>query len=201
MAKAPQTSVEHPGPAGGMPAAREIVELWIRLSRSDWTSVILVPTDPDGSTAAIARALADVGQRLSFFQVTAIAVNSFEYGSALALADLQQQVDRDRHSRPYAEQVGPPPAPPVEVGGGAPAPTEVAPDAPPPGSEALMVSPPARLIISIPPVISEPLGLNATHGADAVILSIQLGRTQLGDVRRTVELIGRERVAGCILGV
>jgi hypothetical protein len=177
----------------GRPAgadAREIVELWIRLSRSDWSSLILVPADPGDSTTAIARTLADIGQRLSYFQVTAITVESLEYGSALALADIQQQVDRDRRARSRLPE--PPPAP-------EPAPAGDSETPPGPRTEALVLNPPARLVISIPPILSEPLGLNATHEADAVIVLVRMGRSHLANVRRTVELIGRERVMGCIL--
>ena len=66
-------------------------------------------------------------------------------------------------------------------------------------AEAVVVSSAARLIIAIPPVITEPLGLATTSGADLVMICVELGRTRLEDARRTLQLIGRERVAGCLL--
>jgi hypothetical protein len=183
MAREHPHPVEPQSPAPGMLDGREFVELWIRLSQSDWTSVILVPADPSGSTAGMARALAETGQRLSFFQVTAITLNALEFGSALALADLAQHAERERR-RPVAVNE----APPAE-GDGARHPT----------TEAMVVSPPARLIISIPSVIGEPLGLPAAQQADAVVLVVRVGQTLTSHVKRTVQLIGRERVAGCVL--
>jgi len=32
-----------------------------------------------------------------------------------------------------------------------------------------------------------------------VVLCIERGRTRLADVRRTVELVGRDRIGGCFL--
>jgi len=59
--------------------------------------------------------------------------------------------------------------------------------------------PPARLIISIPPVLTEPLGLTATQESDAVVLAVRLNRSRMDEVRRTLQLVGRERVLGCFL--
>jgi len=61
------------------------------------------------------------------------------------------------------------------------------------------VVPSARLIISIPAVIQEPLGLAATLEADAVVITVRMRRTKLPNARRTIELVGREREAGCYL--
>jgi hypothetical protein len=54
-------------------------------------------------------------------------------------------------------------------------------------------------VIAISSVITEPLGLGATAAADAVIVCIERGRTRLADARRTIELVGRDRIAGCYL--
>ncbi len=183
MGRARPHAVEPPPAKPGMLDGREFVELWIKLAQHDWTSILLVPADPSGSTAAMARALAETGQRLSFFQVTAITLSSLEFGSALALADLAQHAERER--RRSATTVEPPPA----NGDGARGAT----------SEALVVSPPARLIISIPSVISEPLGLPAAQQADAVVVTVRVGHTLTANVKRTIQLVGRDRVAGCVL--
>ncbi len=58
---------------------------------------------------------------------------------------------------------------------------------------------PVELIVAVQPVLVEPLGLAVVRAADAVILCIEMGRTRLAAVRRTIELIGRERIAGCLL--
>ncbi len=214
---------------------RDYLELWINLARRDWGSLVIIPADRDGSTAEIANALADIGQRLSYGPVTAITVSSLEYGSALALADLQQHVERERRNWGRAAQTvtvaqaaspAPPAAPPAAAhpaaapaSGAAPGEVPPPPPAPPPAAapanpevvepgsgageagrtDALVVVPPARLIISVPPVVTEPLGVAAAEGADAVVLAIRMYRSRMADVRRTVELIGRQRVTGCFL--
>ncbi len=199
---------------------RDYLELWINLARREWGSLVVIPADRDGSTAEIANALAEVGQRLSYGPVTAITVSSLEYGSALALADLQQHVERERRSWgrggaptvTVAPPVTPPPgttgdAIPVSIPPVSPGPAPGAAEGPPPEpqaaetnrSEALVVVPPARLIISVPPVVTEPLGLAAVEGADAVVLAVRMYRSRMIDVRRTISLLGRHRVTGCFL--
>lgn len=200
---------------------RDYLELWINLARREWGSLVVIPADRDGSTAEIANALAEVGQRLSYGPVTAITVSSLEYGSALALADLQQHVERERrnwgHGAPTVT-VAPPATPATasgSTGDGIPVPIPPATPTPAPGpavepppepptaeanrSEALVVVPPARLIISVPPVVTEPLGLAAVEGADAVVLAVRMYRSRMIDVRRTISLLGRHRVTGCFL--
>jgi hypothetical protein len=193
-------SGEVPRPARN--SGHDYLELWINLARREWGSLVIIPADRGGSTADIANALADIGQRLSYGPVTAITVSSLEYGSALALADLQQHVERERRNWGRTVRTvnvtpdGAPPAasPPPEARDGT--------GEPEPGvnrSEALAVAPPARLIISVPPVVAEPLGLAAAEEADAVILAIRLYQSRMPEVRRTIQLVGRQRITGCFL--
>jgi len=58
---------------------------------------------------------------------------------------------------------------------------------------------PDRLVVSIPPVVAEPLGVAAAREADQVVLCLELGRTTLAGARQTIELIGLDRIAGCLL--
>lgn len=58
--------------------------------------------------------------------------------------------------------------------------------------------PAAKLVIAIPSVVSEPLGLVVAKAADAVVLCVEKGRTTMPEARRTIELIGRDRIAGCL---
>jgi hypothetical protein len=130
-------------------------ELWFALARRSWTSVVLVPASPDGSTVDAARALAEVGGQLDTAPVTALTATALEYGTARALSDLNRS-GGDAAGR-------------------------------------------GRLVIAISSVITEPLGLGATAAADAVIVCIERGRTRVADARRTIELVGRDRIAGCYL--
>jgi hypothetical protein len=200
---APQTNRKSAQARADQPI-RQHLELWMALARLTWRSLVLVPADPDGSTAALARALADIGQRLSFGPVTAVTIDELEFGTALALADLQQHLDRN--AGPFAQEgpvvetsIAAAPAEKDELPVPEPTGSQGETIPPPPATTALTVVPPARLIISIPAVIREPLGLAATREADAVVVTVQMRRTRLPDARRTIELVGRERVAGCYL--
>jgi hypothetical protein len=67
------------------------------------------------------------------------------------------------------------------------------------GGEPLAVATTGKVIVAIQPVVVEPLGLAVTGAADAVVLCVDLGRTRLAAARRTIELVGRERIAGSVL--
>jgi hypothetical protein len=175
-----------PGPYAARAEIREMQELWFVLARSDWTSIVLAPAHPDGSAEDIARSLADVGKHLSDYPVTAITVKLLGPGSARALAALAQHVQRDRERRTFRPRV-------VDV-------NESAADID--GSmneDGNVIAPAGQLIVAIPPVVVEPLGLAVAQAADKVVLTIDAGRTRMADARRSVELIGRERIAGCFL--
>jgi len=212
---------------------RGYIELWTSLARAEWGSLVVIPADRDGSSADVADVLAGIGQQLSYGPVTAVTVSKLEYGSALALADLQQHLKRERRLNGRLQRVmnvsseadGPDPSPEdgarSSVSPGAPEPRPVTtkepaqgpgPEKPAPGAartsseeeptspkEALAVMPSARLIISLPPVVTEPLALVATEHADLVVVVIRLNRSRVTEVKRTVSLLGRERIAGCIL--
>lgn len=194
MAEPAANGAAKPGTDTPRSNVRQFQELWFSLARREWRSLVFVPADPSFSTEALARSLADVGNRVSELPVTAITVSALEYGTALALAELQQRVDRE----PSPEERR---APLIDV-------TSRVVDTPPersdaPGArpriEALARAPAARLVIAIPAVIAEPLGLAAAHEADGVLVAIEIGRTRIADVRRTIELIGRDRIAGAFL--
>jgi hypothetical protein len=56
----------------------------------------------------------------------------------------------------------------------------------------------SKLVIAIPSVLTEPLGLVVAKAADAVVLCIEKGHTTMPDAHRTIDLIGRDRIAGCL---
>ncbi len=56
-----------------------------------------------------------------------------------------------------------------------------------------------RVIVAVQPVVAEPLGIAVTKAADATVLCIRLGHTRLSAARRTIELVGRERIRGCLI--
>jgi hypothetical protein len=53
-----------------------------------------------------------------------------------------------------------------------------------------------RFLIAIESVIDEPLGVGVCQGADATVICVEMGRSRLASVRRTAELIGRDKIVG-----
>ena len=185
-ARAPQFAV-YPGGQPGHSAApgREYQELWFSLARLAWSSVVLVPADAGTSTAEIAKSLAEVGGSLCEAPVTAIVTDAIDYGSARALAAMQPRLGRGGAWRSTVEVEG------CEV------------EAPPRDTQALHTATPlppsGRAIIAIRPVMDEPLGLAIAQAADAVVLCVELGRSRLAAARRTIELVGADRVIGALV--
>ncbi len=56
-----------------------------------------------------------------------------------------------------------------------------------------------RVAIALDDLRRSPGGLTLLAHADAVVLVVRLGATALGDVEETAELVGRERVLGCVV--
>jgi hypothetical protein len=135
-----------------------------------------------------------VGTRLSDVPVTAVTVDTLEYASALAIRELQRRTAPEQDPTPERRALVHVTATPVD---------EDEPRASMPrayGGEPLVAAPEAgRLVIAIPAVLSVPLGLAVVEEASAVVLCVERGRSRLADVRRTVELVGRERIGGCFL--
>jgi len=191
------------------------LRLWFALARRPWKTLVLVPSHPEVSADQAARTLAAVGERVSGLPVRAITMSSLDYGAALALADLQERIrslTNEIGQASRAIEVSPGEAdasvPNWVMGRDAGAQQDSTPqqeagwtrsaDESPRGVRVVPRSA-AQFVIAIPCLISEPLGLSATQGADAVVVLVELGRTKTDDVRRIVEQVGRERVAGCLL--
>ena len=67
------------------------------------------------------------------------------------------------------------------------------------GAEPRTVAPGGHLLVAIQPVVEEPLGIAVAQAADAVVLCIEIGRTRLSAARRTIELIGRDRITAALV--
>ncbi len=65
MSRATFKLAEQAGPdpqPGGVPPALARQQLWFSIQRFDWSSLVLVPADPDTSALEVARALHEVGR-------------------------------------------------------------------------------------------------------------------------------------------
>lgn len=73
-----------PTPPGA--ALRELQQMWLSLMRGSWSSIVVVPTDPDTSVSAVTGALVDVAQihQLDPFQIIDAAGAAVGHGERLA---------------------------------------------------------------------------------------------------------------------
>lgn len=187
--------------AEGLPT-RDVQELWFTLTRFRWSSLVLVPADEGISAGPLANALADVGCRLRESPVTAIVADTMDYESARILADLQLRVQVDRRASQPVEVVEsrgiitPAAQPPGSGPSGA---GPEGPRAEPTSRDTRLMAPAGQVVVAIQPVIVEPLGVAIAQAADAVILCLELGKTRVEAARRTMELIGPDRIAGAFL--
>lgn len=187
--KTPGYALAHAGspatadPKGESVALQALQELWFVLAQHRWSSLVVVPAGADGSAADLARNLAEIGKNLSDVPVSAVSVRLLAPGSARALAALANHL-RDGRRRLRSNNT-------IEVG---PIVREA-----PEESEAGPGPAAGQVIVCVPSVVAEPLSLAVAQAADLVVLNVELGKTRLRDIRRSMSLIGRERIAGCIL--
>jgi hypothetical protein len=55
------------------------------------------------------------------------------------------------------------------------------------------------VIVALESVITNPTGIAIALAADAALLCVELGETDLASARHTVEMVGRDRFVGCVL--
>jgi hypothetical protein len=169
---------------GNGPPGRDYQQLWFRLARLPWASLVVVPAGRGTSAAEIATALAEVGTAVGE-TVTAIVADTVDFGSARAIAQLQPRLTAGSAQRATANVESHPvdPAEPTPSG------VHVATAMPPSG----------RAVISIGPVVEEPIGIAMVQAADAVLLCVEMGKSRLAAARQTLELIGTERLVGAVM--
>lgn len=179
----------HPAHAGSAPD-RQLQELWFSIARRPWASLVLVPADASLSTAWIATGLAEVGTRLRDTPVNAIVAERIDYASVRSISELQPRLEAGRAWEGSVE---------VEPG-----PTATVGVSDPTGHggrrhDATLMPPFGRVIIAVQPVVCEPLAVAIAHAADAAVLCVRMGDSRMRAARRTVELIGADRVLGAFL--
>ena len=172
-------------PAADLASVRAMQELWLLLAKREWSSLAIIPAHAGGSTEEVARSLAVVGKNLSTIPVSSIGVKLLGPRSALALAAMANHI-RNRQERLWH-------------GNGMIDVSEGESSQGPEEDSGYLVSPSGRLVLGIPAVVEEPVALAVAQAVDTVVLGVELGKTSLSEVRRSIEMIGRERIAGCCL--
>jgi hypothetical protein len=57
-----------------------------------------------------------------------------------------------------------------------------------------------RFVMAIDSPLENPIAIRVLSACDAVLLLLEKGRSRIPDAQRTVELVGRERLIGAVLG-
>jgi hypothetical protein len=137
---------------------------------ADWSSIAIVPSEPDCSTASIARALCRIGARLSVHPIEFLDANEMDLeGSSRLIARLGA----------FAGIAGP-----VD-------------DRSAPSSN--WAPPMTRTIVALGSPLANPLALPVSRAADAIVLCVRRGRDRIASVRDTIAALGPDRISCCAL--
>jgi hypothetical protein len=153
------------------PSHPQLNAVWSQL-RGEWSWLVLVPGEPDYSTADLARALAQTGTRLS--------VHPVEFTEA-------RDLDLDSSTRLIARlgiSEG--------AGGGWTQPEEEF-------ASSGYVRPATKTIVALESPLTNPLALPIALASDGVVLCVRRGRDRLASVRETIQAVGANRVVCCVL--
>jgi hypothetical protein len=55
-----------------------------------------------------------------------------------------------------------------------------------------------RAVVALGPVVDSLAAVTLAAASDAAVLVVRLGSSRLADVRETVEIVGRDRILGCV---
>jgi hypothetical protein len=148
---------------------QELHMAWVQL-RGSWKWLVMIPADPADSTGTLARALCQVGARLSLYPIEFIeAIN----------------VDLDQSSR-LITRLG------TSASGWTPG------EAKTPNSSA-WTAPAIRTIVALESPLGNPLALPLALAADGVILCVRRGRDRIAVVRQTIDAVGADRIVCSLL--
>jgi hypothetical protein len=165
-------------PSTGLPS-RELQELWFATRRRDWKSLVVVPAAPGLSAFPIAKALGEIGGIIRMSPVQVVNAEGLDLPSIAML--VQEFSNEPRHSGSVWTS-------------GAPG------NNGPQGAEPFSNNKQERaFIVAIEPVVTNPLALPLALAADAVLICLELGVTQLAAAQHTIHLVGRDRLVGSVL--
>lgn len=155
--------------------SRDLQELWFATRRRNWRTLVVVPAAP-GTTSAlpIAQALGEVGGFIRMSPVHVINAEGLDLSRIAAL--VMDMTD----------------------GAGSSVWTMNSPGSNPSAGWDPVARSDATIVV-LDPVVVNPLVLPVALAADAVLLCVEVGKTELAAARHTVELIGRERIIGSVV--
>lgn len=171
----PHAQPDRDGWTGHQPAgdqlqySHELSLLWVQL-RMDWSSLAIVPSEPGCSTAGLARALCQVGTRLSVHPIEFLEAN---------------ELDLESSSRLIAR---------LGAAGQIAGPTDD-----PAFSASSWAMPITKTIVAVESPLANPLAVPISLAADGIVLCVRRGRDRIASVRDTIAALGLERILCCVL--
>ena len=172
--------------SGSLPA-RDVQELWFATRRQDWSSLAVMPAWAGGSASHVADALKEVAGLTG----RSARVVKAEGMSLHEIATLVMDLD----------------APPGLVSNSAWTSGPRSAGQPPLGQPIADMRPRSDMhsraeplvIVSVEPVVANPLVLPLALACSKVLLVLSLGVTDLDSAKHTVELVGADHILGCVL--
>ncbi len=143
--------------------------MWVRL-RADWSSLVIVPCEPEGSTAGIARTLCQVGTRLSVHPIEFLEASEMDLESSSRL--IARLGASGRIAGPATDQSFP---------------------------SSSWTLPITKMIVALESPLANPLALPISLAADGIVLCVRRGRDRIASVRDTIAAVGPDRILCCAL--
>jgi len=156
---------------GGPAYYRSLQSVWMQLGER-WSSVAIMPSDPEHPVVEVGRALAQLCARLSVYPVEFIDASNADLDTSSRLMARLAASSAGGRSAPAN---GPPPAAPT------------------------WAPPITRAIVALESSISNPIAIPIARSADAVVLCVRRGRDRLSSVRETIEAVGERVICSLLL--
>ncbi len=156
----------------GISPVQELDTVWRQLG-SNWSSVVLLPSEPDHSTAHVGRALSHVGSLLSAYPVEFVDASGVDLESSLRLiARLKTAAAPDERGasptgQPFASSTW---APPI-----------------------------TRTIVALDSPLANALVVPIALASGGVVLCVRRRRDRIVAVRDTIQAIGTDLIRCCVL--
>jgi hypothetical protein len=156
---------------GGPAYYRSLQAVWMQLG-DRWSSVAIMPSDPDQPVVAIGRALAQLCARLSVYPVEFIDASNVDLDTSSRLIARLSSAAAERSAPANGQDASSPPgwAPPV-----------------------------TRSILALESSLRNPLAIPIAMASDGVVLCVRRGRDRLSSVRETLEAIGDRLICSVLV--
>jgi hypothetical protein len=139
----------------------------VAVTRRNWSTLAVVPTQSGGSALTLANALAEAGTALRGKPVELFFADGADLrttGSSLVDGVPGRRID----AQPLPEDL-------------------------PPAHERF------NRVIALEPLTSNPRGMMIAQSVEAVLMVAEKGVTEIRSARRTIGLIGSDRLVGCVM--